>query len=277
MERLSGHDADRGIGHTGNRPQPFEHRLLLPGDLGARPPMKDHLDRCKAMRFEPERRLLERDEGPHEKPGADETIVDGPPDIGLPLSGGKIRKIYVDGVDVRIIAERVEYLDENGKLVTESLRDFTKAALKKRFVSLDDFLKRWKAAERKQAIVEELEAEGLPLYAIADELDKNLDPFDLICHVAFDKKPLTRRERAENVKKRDVFTKYGPQARAVLDALLAKYADEGVLNLDDANVLKIAPFTGMGTPMQLIKAFGGRQGFEQAVHELQSALYQEAA
>ena len=133
----------------------------------------------------------------------------------------------------------MEYLDENGKLVTESLRDFTKTALKKRFASLDDFLKRWKSAERKQAIIEELEAEGLPLDAIAEELGKDLDPFDLICHVAFDKKPLTRRERAENVKKRDVFTKYGPQARAVLDALLEKYRDEGVLNLDDANVLKV--------------------------------------
>lgn len=151
----------------------------------------------------------------------------------------------------------MEYLDENGKLVTESLRDFTKKALKKRFASLDDFLKRWKAAERKQAIVEELEAEGLPLDPIAEELGKDLDPFDLICHVAFDKKPLTRRERAENVKKRDVFTKYGGQARAVLDALLAKYADEGVLNLDDANVLKIAPFSTMGSVVQLIKALAG--------------------
>ena len=120
-----------------------------------------------------------------------------------------IRKIYVDGVGARIVAERVEYLDENGKLVTEILRDFTKTALQKRFASLDDFLKRWKSAERKQAIIEELEAEGLPLDAIAEELGKDLDPFDLICHVAFDKKPLTRRERAENVKKRDVFTKYG--------------------------------------------------------------------
>jgi type I restriction enzyme, R subunit len=209
-----------------------------------------------------------------EKPGQDETIVDGQPDP-LPLTGGKMRKVYVDGVDAKIIAERVEYLDENGKLVTESLRDFTKAALKKRFASLDGFLKRWKSVERKQAIVEELEAEGLPLDPIAEELGKDLDPFDLICHVAFDKKPLTRRERADNVKKRDVFTKYGGQARAVLDALLAKYADEGVLNLDDANVLKIAPFTAMGTPLQLIKAFGDRQSFEQAVHELQSALYQE--
>lgn len=208
-------------------------------------------------------------------PGADETVVDQP---GLPFPpGDPIRKIYVDGVGARILAERVEYLDENGKLVTESLRDFTKTALKKRFASLDDFLKRWKSAERKQAIIEELEAEGLALDAIADELGKNLDPFDLICHVAFDKKPLTRRERAENVKKRDVFTKYGPQARAVLDALLEKYRDEGVLNLDDTNVLRIAPFSGMGSVVQLIKAFGGKEGFEKAVHELQDAIYQETA
>lgn len=209
------------------------------------------------------------------EPGDDETVVDQP---GLPLPpGGPTAKIYVDGVGARILAERVEYLDENGKLVTESLRDFTKTALKKRFASLDDFLKRWKSAERKQTIIEELEAEGLALDAIADELGKNLDPFDLICHVAFDRKPLTRRERAENVKKRDVFTKYGPQARAVLDALLEKYRDEGVLNLDDANVLKVTPFTAMGSVVQLIKAFGGKEGFEKAVHEMQDALYQETA
>jgi type I restriction enzyme, R subunit len=211
-----------------------------------------------------------------DKPSADETVVDGEDPL-LPTTGGKMRKVYVDGIDVRIIAERVEYLDQNGKLVTESLRDFTKAALKKHFSSLDDFLKRWKSTERKQAIVEELDAEGLSLDPIIEELGRDLDPFDLICHVAFDKKPLTRRERAENIKKRDVFTKYGGQARAVLDVLLAKYADEGVLNLDDANVLKIAPFTAMGSVVQLIKAFGDRQGFEQAVHELQSALYQETA
>lgn len=220
------------------------------------------------------------DDAPQDKetpltPGADETVVDQP---GLAiLPGGPIRKVYVDGVGARILAERVEYLDENGRLVTESLRDFTRTALKKRFASLDDFLKRWKAAERKQAIIEELEAEGLALDVIADELGKNLDPFDLICHIAFDKKPLTRRERAENVKKRDVFTKYGPQASAVLDALLEKYRDEGVLNLDDTNVLRIAPFSGMGSVVQLIKAFGGKECFEKAVHELQDAIYQVTA
>jgi type I restriction enzyme R subunit len=207
----------------------------------------------------------------------DDILVDGQPGLPFPPGDGPVRKVYVDGVGARILAERVEYLDESGKLVTESLRDFTKAALKRRFASLDDFLKRWKGEARKQAIVEELAAEGLPLDLVGAELGKDLDPFDLICHIAFDAKPLTRRERAENVKKRDVFTQYGPQARAVLDGLLAKYQDEGVLTLDDANVLKIAPFTTMGSVVQLIKAFGGKAGFDQAVHDLQDALYQETA
>ena len=212
------------------------------------------------------------DETTPPQPGEDETIVDG-----LPPDRQKPRKIYVDSVSAGVVAERVEYLDQYGKLVTESLRDFTRKALKKRFASLDDFLRRWKAAKRKQAILEELAAEGLALDTIAQELGKDLDPFDLICHVAFDAKPLTRRERAENVKKRDVFAKYGDQARTVLDALLAKYADEGVLNLDDTNVLRIPPLSNLGTPLQLLKAFGGKGGFVQAVHDLQAALYRESA
>jgi len=187
------------------------------------------------------------------------------------------KKVYVDGVGVAIVAERVEYLDEHGRLVTESLRDFTRKALRRRFASLDEFLNRWNAAERKQAVIDEMAAEGLPLAKIARELRGDLDPFDLVCHVAFDAKPLTRRERAENVKKRDVFTKYGGQARAVLGALLDKYADDGVLNLDDANVLRIPPLDGLGTPVQLVRAFGGKPGFERAVRDLQSALYRGVA
>jgi len=181
----------------------------------------------------------------------------------------------VDGVGAKVIAERVEYLDENGKLITESLRDFSRKALKKRFASLDDFLRKWTDTERKQAIIEELADEGLPLGPLAEEVGKDLDPFDLICHVAFDRPPLTRRERADSVRKRDVFTKYGPQARAVLDALLAKYQDDGVINLDDPRILQVSPFDTMGTPVQLIRQFGNRLGFERAVHELQAALYQE--
>jgi type I restriction enzyme, R subunit len=212
------------------------------------------------------------------QPADDETIIDGaPPDITIQTGGDRRGKIYIDGVSATILAERVEYLGENGKLVTESLRDFTRKALKKRFLSLDDFLRRWKAAERKQAIIEELENEGLILDPLADEVAKDLDPFDLICHVAFDRPPLTRRERADNVRKRDVFTKYGEQARAVLDALLDKYQDEGIVDLDDPQVLRISPFNQMGTPIQLIGHFGSRADFERAVHDLQSALYQDVA
>jgi type I restriction enzyme R subunit len=184
--------------------------------------------------------LEEGDDAVPAEPGADEIVIDGPvPDITITEGAERRRKIYVDGVRATVIAERVEYLDENGRLITESLRDFTKKALKRRFVSLDQFLKRWKSAERKQVILEELEQEGLSLELLAEEAGRDLDAFDLICHIAFDQPPLTRRERADNVRKRDVFTKYGEQARAVLEALLQKYQDQGVLNLDDPKVLQI--------------------------------------
>jgi type I restriction enzyme R subunit len=212
------------------------------------------------------------------EPGDDEIIIDGePPDITIDLNPDAPRKIYVDGVGATIIAERVEYLDEQGRLVTETLHDFSKKALKKRFASLDDFLKRWSATERKQAIIDELESEGLALESLAGEVGKDMDPFDLICHVAFDQPALTRRERADNVRKRDVFTKYGPQARAVLEAILQKYQDQGVIDLGDPRILQLPPLDALGTPLQLIKEFGTRAGFMSAVYELQTEIYQKAA
>ncbi len=228
------------------------------------------------------------------EPGARDPILppDTPDEEDLPedemaaIAGGNglpptethpLKKIYVDGIHATIVAERVEYLDEHGKLITESLRDFTRKALRRRFASLDDFLNRWNAAERKQAILDEMAAEGLPMSVIGSELGKDLDPFDLVCHIAFDAKPLTRRERAEHVKKRDVFTKYGGRARAVLGALLDKYADEGIINLDDASVLRIPPLDSIGTPVELVRVFGGKPDFERAVRDLQSALYKEVA
>ncbi|MEE9270757.1 MAG: type I restriction-modification enzyme R subunit C-terminal domain-containing protein, partial [Candidatus Krumholzibacteria bacterium] len=213
------------------------------------------------------------------EPGDEEEVVvyPEPPDITICGVAERPAKYYIRGKEVSVLAERVEYLDENGKLVTESLRDYSKKELKKRFASLDDFLKRWKGAARKQAIIEELESEGLLFDPLADEVGKDLDPFDLICHVAFDQPPLTRRERADNVRKRDVFTKYGEHARAVLEALLQKYQDEGVTGLDDPRILKVSPFDAMGTPIELLKTFGGRDGFEKAVHQLQSALYEKVA
>jgi type I restriction enzyme, R subunit len=213
-------------------------------------------------------------------PGADETVVDGePPDITLPPNGGDgPSKFYIKGKPVAVLTERVEYLDENGKLIIESLRDYSRKTIRQKYTSLDQFLRRWKSVERKEAIIEELAEEGLLLGPLQDEVGKDLDPFDLICHIAFDQPPLTRRDRANNVRKRDVFTKYGSQARVVLETLLTKYQDEGIVTgLDNVKILEIPPFNAMGTPFQLIKQFGSRDSFENAVRELQTALYQEVS
>ena len=209
--------------------------------------------------------------------GEDETVIFDPfpPIIDEPRD--RPRKYHIHGHEVWISAERIEYLDQHGKLVTESLRDYSKRRLRKHYASLDDFIRRWREAERKQAIIEELENEGVIFDALAEEVNKDLDPFDLICHVAFDQPPLTRRQRVLNIRKRDIFTKYSEQARRVLEALLRKYEDEGITGLDDPHILRVAPFDSMGTPMELLKQFGGRDGFERAVRKLQSALYQEVA
>jgi len=213
------------------------------------------------------------------EPGEDEIVIDRP-DISLPLGVEEPPgKYYIKGQPVRVLTERIEYLDENGKLVTESLRDYSRRAIRSHYASLDQFLARWKSAERKEAVIEELAEEGLLLDPLLEEVGKDLDPFDLICHIAFDQPPLTRHERANSVKKRDIFTKYGQQAGVILDALLAKYQDEGVVSgLDNVEILNIPPFREMGSRVQLLKPFGGtKAGFEQAVHELQAALYQESA
>ena len=207
----------------------------------------------------------------------EDSFTDNEPPFDPPDSPRQKEKFYVDGVEVSIVAERVKYLDNNGKLITESLRDFTRKTLRKQFASLDDFLRRWNDAERKQTVLDEMESEGFPMESVAREIDSDLDPFDLICHIVFDIKPLTRRERVEKVKDRDVFDKYSGKAKAVLNALLDKYADEGILRIDDANVLRIPPLSELGTPVELIRAFGDRSAFERAVQEIQHELYKEAA
>lgn len=183
-------------------------------------------------------------------------------------------KIMVSGVGARIKNERIEYLGEDGKLVTESYRDFTKKEVRKEFASLDDFLQKWNAADKKLAIIELLEEHGVVLENLAEIVGKDYGDFDLICHVAFDQPPLTRKERAENVKKRNYFTKYGEQARAVLDGLLDMYADQGVQNMENAKVLKLKPFSDIGTPLEIIKKiFGGKQQYDKAVQELENELF----
>jgi type I restriction enzyme R subunit len=208
--------------------------------------------------------------------GDGETVVIGPDPIYPPPGPDGPRKFYVKERPVTVILERIEYLDDAGKLVTESLRDYSRKTIRKHFTSLDEFLRRWRSADRKESVIAELAEEGLLLQPLQDEVGKDLDPFDLICHIAFDQPPLSRRDRAKSVMKRDAFTKYGEQARAVLEALLEKYRDEGVVtDLDNVRVLEIPPFNAMGTPLQLIKQFGSKAGFEQAVHELQRALYDQ--
>ncbi len=202
---------------------------------------------------------------------------EAPPATRIGETGKDVRHYVVDNVEVKVAAERVQYFDADGRLITESLKDYTRKALAKEFDSLDDFLRRWSSAEKKQAIVEELAEQGVFFDALADEIGrksgKEFDPFDLICHVAWDRPPLTRRERAEQVRKRDYFSKYGQQARCVLEALLDKYADEGVTHIEEPRILTIAPFTDFGTPMEIIQAFGGPNQYRQALHELEEALY----
>ena len=190
-----------------------------------------------------------------------------------PIADSSIRRYIVANVEVKVAAERVQYFDANGKLITESLKDYTRKAIAKDFASLDDFLKCWSSADKKQAIVDELAQEGIFFEALADEIGRDCDPFDLLCHIVWDRQPLTRKERAERVKKRNYFTEYGEQAKRVLDALLDKYADEGVAQIEENQVLTIAPFSQIGTPMEIVRAFGGLDGYQKAVRELKRSLY----
>ena len=186
-------------------------------------------------------------------------------------------KFQVSNVTVKKMAERVQYYDSDGKLVTESIKDYTRKTSKKQCTSLDDFTRKWNDAERKQTIIDELANEGVIWQALEDDISKELDPFDLICHIAFDQPPLTRKERANNVKKRNYFTKYSAQAQTVLNALLDKYADAGVKEIENIHVLKVQPFDQMGKPMEIAKqAFGDRKGYDQAITDLETQFYTAA-
>ena len=182
-------------------------------------------------------------------------------------------KYYVNDVPVKVIHERVYYYDKNGKLITESLKAYTKRNIQNEFKTLDEFLTKWNEAERKEAIIKELEERGVLFEELKDEVGKDLDPFDLICHIAFDMPPLTRRERANNVKKRNYFTKYGESAREVLEALLNKYADEGIENLENLEILRVPDFKKFGSPIEIIRRFGGKKKYLEAINELKREIY----
>ncbi len=201
------------------------------------------------------------------------TAESGDVDFGADEPGTKRLKYVLGDVTVYVVAERVQYYGPEGKLITESLKDYTRSTVRKDYASLDDFLRRWSKAERKAAILQELEAHGLLLEPLADEVGKDFDAFDLICHVAFDQPPLTRRERAEQVKKRNYFAKYGEQARQVLETLLEKYADTGIENIEDIKILTLDPFKNMGTASELVSAFGGKPAYLAALYELEEYLY----
>ncbi|ECJ5920847.1 EcoAI/FtnUII family type I restriction enzme subunit R [Salmonella enterica] len=212
--------------------------------------------------------------------GADEDpapyTVTGADDVGpLPEDDeNKVRKFHVNGVAVGVIAQRVQYYDADGKLVTESFKDYTRKTLLKEYASLDDFTRKWQDAERKEAIIRELEQQGIIWEVLAEEVGKELDPFDMLCHVVYGQPPLTRKERAENVRKRNYFTKYSDAAQAVLNTLLDKYADAGVQEIESIQVLKLKPFDSMGTLPEIIKSgFGDRNGYNQAISELESEIY----
>jgi len=185
-------------------------------------------------------------------------------------------KVYVNGVDVSVLVSREMYFDQHGKPITTSLKDHTKEIVKEHFASLNDFLNKWNSTERKEAIIAELQDQGIMVEALYEAVGKQVDLFDLICHVAYDQPPLTRKERANNVKKRNYFTKYGDQAKQVLEALLDKYADEGITNIESIEVLRVNPFDAFGSPVEIISNFGSKEKYLQAVRELEYELYKTA-
>ncbi len=186
----------------------------------------------------------------------------------------KPRKYYIHDVMVKVLSERVQYVDKDGKLITESLIDYTKKNILEQYARLDDFLRTWTKAEKKQAIIDELQDNGVLLDAVKEELGKTeLDDFDLICHLAYDKSPLTKRERAENVKKRHYLYKYPDVAQKVIEALLDKYANDGIKEIEDTKILQLKEFAKIGSPMKIVKAFGGKKAYLKAIQELENEIY----
>lgn len=195
------------------------------------------------------------------------------PDITIGEEEGGSQTYYINHVKVKVLSEKVQYYNEEGQLITESLTDYTKKTVYNEYRTMDDFLNKWNEAERKEAIIEELLEQGVLIDELERAVGKDYDPFDLILHVAYDQKPLTRKERAENVKKRDYFTKYGDKARAVLETLLKKYANDGIENIEGMEVLKLDTFSEHGSVIEIIKEFGGKEKYLTAVHELEQAIY----
>ena len=183
-------------------------------------------------------------------------------------------KYRVNDVEVTVISERVQYYDKDGKLITESITDYSKKNILNEFATLDNFLNRWNSEEKKEAIIEELKEQGVLLEALREDIgNPDIDDFDLICHIAFDKKPLTKAERANNVKKRGYLYKYYDMAQNVLERLLERYMNEGITDLENPQVLELDDFKEFGSPLKIVKLFGNKKKYIEAVKELEKEIY----
>ena len=223
----------------------------------------------------------EADEMPIIDEETGEEVVIVPPTIRKPTFSSSMvsepaDKVYVNGIDVTALVIREMIFDHDGKLMTKSLKEHTHDIVGKEYQSLDDFLNRWNTADRKAALIAELEEHGLLVSELQNAVDKDLDLFDMICHLAYDQLPLTRKERVQNVKKRNIFTQYGDQARRILETLLDKYADEGIDNIESINILKIKPFDALGSPTEILHYFGGKENYLRALKELENEIYRTA-
>ena len=196
-------------------------------------------------------------------------------DFSAPLPT-KRTKIYVNGVEVTLLTERELYFDNDGKPITKSLKDYTKDIIQAQYGSLDDFLNKWNSSSRKEAIIAELAEQGVLIEALKADVNTDYDLFDLICHLAFEQPPLSRKDRVNNVKKRNYFTKYGEQARKILETLLEKYGDEGIENLENIDILKVQPLSAFGSAYEIIKFFGDKNKYFQAIKELENEIYKVA-
>lgn len=206
---------------------------------------------------------------PLDSPPPNIEIIEGDPDV-------EPKKYYVNEVAVTVINERVQYFGADGRLITESLKDYTRKNIDQNFASLDSFIQRWNDAEKKEILLAELAEQGILLEALREEVGKELDDFDLICHIAFDQPALTRKERADQVRKRNYFAKYSEKAQAVINALLDKYENEGIITIEQGAILKVQPINQLGSPVELVREFGKMKDFEKAIKELEKEIYQIA-
>jgi type I restriction enzyme, R subunit len=198
------------------------------------------------------------------------------PDISMDTDETEIKKYYVNNVKVSVASERVQYYGKDGKLITESLKQYSKDNILREYTTLNGFKEKWNNTSKKEELISELAENGILIEALREEVGYDIDAFDLICHIAFDQPPLTRKERADNVKKRNYFSKYGEQAREVLESLLEKYVKDGVASIEDGSVLKLTPLSELGSPVELVRAFGKKADYENAVQELEKEIYRIA-